>query len=34
MRNFMADLLGHSDFTIQGNTVINHRPKDSDDSKQ
>ena len=28
MRSFMTDLLGHSDFTISDNTVINHRPKD------
>lgn len=27
MRSFMADLLGHSDFTIQGNTVINYHSK-------
>lgn len=25
MRSFMTDLLGHSDFTLIGNTVINHR---------
>lgn len=28
MRSFITDLLGHSDFTISGNTIINHRPKD------
>lgn len=29
MRSFMADLLGHDDFTIHGNMVINHRPGNS-----
>lgn len=30
MRSFMADFLGHNDFTIQGNMVINHRPPSPD----
>lgn len=29
MASFMADFLGHTDFTIKGNTIINHRPKKS-----
>lgn len=31
MRSFMADLLGHDDFTIQGNMVFNHQPYSKDD---
>ena len=29
LRSFMSDLLGHNDFTVIGNTVINHRAKDN-----
>lgn len=28
-RSFMAEFLGHSDFSIHSNTIINQRPKDS-----
>lgn len=31
MASFMADLLGHTDFSIQNGIVINHRPKEQKD---
>ena len=31
MASFMADLLGHTDFTIANGMVINHRPDNSND---